>query len=359
MRALIAAILVSLMAGSAFADAWNSPQDQADLAAALDSQGNWQGSFKKKIRQSEALQKFAIKEMVGGRCAGWLAKPFRQLRERNRVIADCRLALKSFMAILNPKVFTFTHPVSKITASWTVAFPEELQTLILDSRMSDFLTAWSQSLERAALGEQPADLFEIAKSYAGSDDEAIRWIAILFQDTSKAKTHIQYLKTTHPEPSDLLRRNVTTLSSAIDRMMELTHDDPTVESVVRMFPSQVETRNRSEFSQALYHYYVPAYVAARSVREGQPAVASFFVNFVFNYIYEAMEDGTILTAVWEPSSLSRSAVRDTYMGYVGAFHGAQLKTAEWETPRFVKAFMDHPFSALESLSRDVTSTISF
>jgi hypothetical protein len=343
MRKVIATILISVFATPAFAGSWTTEDLQQQS-----SKPGWQEVLAKKIRQNEAFRNYALKEVIGGRCIGWLAKPFKELRQRNKMVADCRSSLDNFFSVLQPKLFTFVLPESGSEVHWTVVFGDELQALILDPRVSDFLISLKESMD----SPQPADLYETAKKFAGSDYEALRWIAILFQDTSKPKTHIQFLKVTNPEPSDLLRKNVMSLVAAIDRMNEiLSHGD----SGIRLYPDRVEARNRAGFSPALYHYYVPAYVSARSVSNGSPVVSSFFVSFIFNYLYEAIEAGNpVLRGIWEPSSMSMDSVKDVYMGYVGAYGGAELKPDEWNIERFAKIFSQHPFTALEEMSREVT-----
>lgn len=112
------------------------------------------------------------------------------------------------------------------------------------------------------------------KFTGGDSKTALKWLAILFQDTD-ALAHIQFLYALYGQNQ---------YREDIKKLAELNLALKT-ESVFSLFPVEI-SNEPLEHSRALYHFYVVGYLALKLGESQIPFRQSAAVPFIFNTTYE-------------------------------------------------------------------------
>jgi hypothetical protein len=104
----------------------------------------------------------------------------------------------------------------------------------------------------------------------------------------------------------------------------------------------------------LYHYYVPAYLSAKLARGGHRLEKSFFISFMFNYLYETADEASPFTRLaWEPGTIrGKHTLRDIYMGYRGALRGIGLADSSIAPAEFMALMSSNPQQAIIAILQD-------
>lgn len=287
-------------------------------------------------RSQQILQDASLQALLFARCDHYFGEQDWNLFYKEKVTAECLSTVGDFLRILSPQLVRFSHPLSHRMMSEPVAFPTELMELTQDPKVGNFLRAWEGQLELASLGLRRLDTFSLAVKYAGSEAEALRWMAVLFQDISPARAQIQWLKAKIKNPSQIMMAQVGLLGQVIDRMIGLNSGTYHIQAQFSFYPEQVARAARGAYGPVIYHYYVPAYLARRLQQAGHPRAMAMGVPFLFNYLYKAIEESPnpLDRFVSEPRVL-RQGVDDSYLGYLGASYGisdegALLTSAEFQ-----------------------------
>ena len=194
----------------------------------------------------------------------------------------------------------------------------------------------------------------------GDQAEAIRWLAVLFQDLDPGPTG-QLALVDSPPTQELL-----TLANL---MLSLNHGR------VTFYPTDFGWHDH-----LLYHFYVPAYAAIRLRKAGYAADQSFVPPFVMNSEYERIyletsDDGKpgvdsmrevlsgTLTAQAGPkknfnslrvqSRFVKQSIRDIYLGYRGALLGSGSTAKPMNYSRFEQGMRHNTRQTLVRVVTDV------
>ncbi len=214
--------------------------------------------------------------------------------------------------------------IAELDSDLLAFFPADVADLAREARVRRFL---DDLIRMLADPDVAVDLWSLARARAGSEDEAIRWLAVLFQDLIVQPVgHVRAVAD---------RADQERLALAI---LALADSDP---DRVRLYPDG-DLEGRS-----LYHYYVPVWLARRLRARGHAPAMAFLAPFVMNTEYERLalaaeanvrvdtdafgDAGVILAGpgsgfdsveIGEPERAE--TVRDVYLGYRGALRGAGL-----------------------------------
>ncbi|MBI4614913.1 MAG: hypothetical protein HY720_14980 [Planctomycetes bacterium] len=169
------------------------------------------------------------------------------------------------------------------------------------------------------------DLWALALERRGGDErEALRLLAVVFQDLEGGPASALHLV------EDPVVAESWALALVLVEEADL--------SRVRLYPGDLDVPD----DRWLYHYYVPAELAARLGEDGFETTAAFLAPFVMNTEYERYgielqgpDAGLLRTArvLWDGPSqpfdeidleevFRAEAIRDIYLGYRGALRGS-------------------------------------
>jgi hypothetical protein len=155
-------------------------------------------------------------------------------------------------------------------------FREQGQQLLVKSEAKKML-----DLIKPFLSTGQFDLWRLTLKFFPKEREAITVLALLFQDTSPQKLHIQQLKDMNPDDSHL-QEIVDHLDKSIETLSNLRGEENWRRSKnkYRFYPSELD---HLLVGASFYHFYIPAFMATELLEEGaSPLVASFYSGF-FNY----------------------------------------------------------------------------
>lgn len=206
-----------------------------------------------------------------------------------------------------------------------VVFGDELLELLNDTRVIAYLSYLAHEMPAGA------SLFDVTNQFAGgSKYVALKWLAVLFQDTSRARRHIKYLKS-HYDSN--LGPQIDQLECAINRLSV---------GDLQYYPVGSSDLNRT----SLYHFYVSGFLAYRLDMGDQkrlpfryiaPLMMNSHYEILFYYcdfalkgvkkVLETLRRGESLLC-WNVSSFdysqNNSWIDDNYMAYSGAVWALNL-----------------------------------
>jgi hypothetical protein len=222
-----------------------------------------------------------------------------------------------------------------------------------------------------------------------SKEQAIEFMATVFQDTSEAMSAIIYLQNYAQESlatssmsqsaKSLLVRNISLLEEVTVSIQEL-YEQGTItgltknamEDVITVFPKGINNK-KVITNLGFYHFWVPAYLAmelgklkssrlvswATGDKFLTPRIAAF-VPFLFNYAYEvvSMDEAGFSAAFWEPESISNWYKKnDIIMGYLGPLFALGIidqAGVKIDESKFLNQLENSP----SKLIQDIVSTLA-
>lgn len=126
------------------------------------------------------------------------------------------------------------------------------------------------------------NLWEISLTFFGSEFEAARALAVLFQDTSHVKLHLAYLEISGQQGTtswfdsnrELLGRTIDTMNMVLDANGE--------DFQALFYPRNVQAK----LNRTIYHFYVPTYLSMALKKRGVPERFSFIAPLMMTLTYE-------------------------------------------------------------------------
>lgn len=169
---------------------------------------------------------------------------------------------------------------------------------------SEYLLATASFLRDHAGESHVVNLWEWTLRFTRDDPEqALEWIALLFQDTSDAKIHVKYLR---------LREGANHLREveALDQISTQIGATRTFD----LFPTVVEGANHFNLNRGLYHFYVMAYMAHQLHEHRPRSELNATIPFLINTTYEFFRNGLIPGLNEVPSDFSRLTPQMIFTG---------------------------------------------
>ncbi len=280
--------------------------------------------LKTKILSSKFIQEKSLSLMLNQRCYKYFGE--HSSNEKN-VLTSCQKTVASFLRQMSLRVELLEDPSSGNTGPTTIVFPSELLLLIRQPQVSRFLGELANQIQLAQA--QNFDLFISSLKILKTDFRASQYLAVLFQDISYGESHVTWLKSRlakYPDRFDEISKyNIELLHRVIGLLREVVLKKGISDFSYKIYPPAYQ--NQLNFlSSAFYHYYVIRYTAMKMKREGQPAEKVFFVNFIFNYLYELFDESSLETLVSEPKDLPKEHWSDVWTGLQGALDGTKLNS---------------------------------
>ncbi|NBO39409.1 hypothetical protein EBU99_12585 [bacterium] len=180
-------------------------------------------------------------------------------------LAECNRAAEQMA-----KELDFNYIKRSDGQSSFVFLNSRLHALLQEKETITFLSQLQSACEDALYLNTPFNLwnFTLEKSN-GKNEIATERLAVLFQDGAIAAAQIKFLLVEQNPQALMLAQVVNTLESAL------------AEKKMSAYPAEVQlSRN------AIYHYYVPRYLAMKLRQAGHNSAVSARLPFIFNSSYE-------------------------------------------------------------------------
>lgn len=241
-------------------------------------------------------------------------------------------------------------------------FHKDLQALVKDPRTKDFLDDLNSAF---GIPDLPVDVWKIALHHAGSEAEATRWLAVLFQDLTAGGDGGHLVRIEDPEFRE-------TLATAIAFVNLRGGEDQ-----VQLYPGDT---GKQIDRVPMYHYYVTAHLAQKMVADGTDSDLAFLAPMVLNTEYEyaflqlddrsnradqgekvgnklkfaqRLADG--LEKPLDELEISEDGIeltmQDLYLGYRGAHAGSRNSAPVLTYEAFRKKVRQGPEEAMEFIFR--------
>ena len=265
-----------------------------------------------------------------------------------------------------PGVLDITRYKVKLTGSdgvekeynLPVIFTRKLMTLILDPKVQSYLEDLPKSLQASLQNKARFSLFDFTRSYAGTSEKAIEWLAVIFQDTSWVRLNHRYLieklvpvdaqgEPRRDEVDPKVFRALLRMNEALEFLLPENFFESGAFQFVDLYPGAAgDTQN---LNYTLYHYYPMAYLAAGVNARGAGERFSFFLSFLFNAEYEFQ---SLAPDRWpfnlpNPGNYNVPQLKDLYAGYAGALFGINRVSGKGFTA-FSAEFNRSPLNQLRS-----------
>lgn len=307
------------------------------------------------LRQDQRVQDGLLKLLIEQRCTTYLSVGFLDDRDQHVKHKDCQWMGRNLLRLLDSRLFTFRHPLSHKDVRLPAVFVTDLVQLAKDPRARYFVKTFLQKSDMAANGLGDLDPYGLALEVTGNQDEALRFMAVLFQDTSPAKTHVEWLRqNTGADESEF----VNELGQAMDRWAAIESGHFRLQSRFLRFPSELAAFNQGQHNRA-YHFYVPAYLSRLLLAKSpirSPRTA-FLGPFLMNYLYECLHEGNpIVRGIEEPQHFDADSAGDVAMGYEGSGWATGVRARLGITgAQFREQLMDSPKNTLVRLGIGLNS----
>lgn len=273
-----------------------------------------QDSFDNLIRLiagNDSLRIFAIHRLINLRCKRYLNKDESE---------TCGIATMKMLQILDFDIRFLSPLPSKQTAIAAfifVAFQKSLIEKLNKEETGKYLALIAQKFEEQAYSSLTQfNLWELTLNfYSGNEEKALSTLAILFQDTSTAQIHLEYLARRDVEGSRFFEPNVSHLARVIELMIRSQEEQPEIFNELA-YPAGLS----SQFNNNIYHFYVPWYLSLRLKRIGISERFASIAPFMLTSTYEFITSKKDLSYLFlDPKQLSQPWIlKDIYAGFVAA-----------------------------------------
>jgi hypothetical protein len=235
-----------------------------------------------------------------------------------------------------------------------IIFTKELRSLIKKQIVQNYLRSLEIDLREAMIHHEPFDLFEYTLKFSKNRDLAIRWIAILFQDTTFSRVQVTYLEELASKGQ--LNQEEWEIKEAMKEIAILLEPKNLVkekfQSWLKLYPSLEENDLNSFLNPSFYHFYPMALVASHLKQNQWTKRYAFIIPFTLNSDYEFQ---TLDPDRWpwrHPAPFQMTSnlgwkMRDIYSGLVGSLYGASREELTPSLDSFKKRFSTNPFETMQ------------
>lgn len=232
-----------------------------------------------------------------------------------------------------------------------IAFKKELISLLNNEKTSDYLAGIKSGL--IALTNPDSQVKENIQAtterfYPGDKEFAITAIGALFQDTSEAQLHLEYLARQNINGSKFYAKNFGLLKDLINYMTFFNQNNPDLYQRY-FFPNAL----LGKVNAGPYHYYVPMALAIKLKNGLYPnryaRMAPFLLNTTYEFISLSKGFTYFLTDPQKLDSSRMGTIRDIFVGFVGALAGTDTKIPLLDFDQIVQAFNQSTYSGMKIL----------
>ncbi len=234
------------------------------------------------VAQIKILREIALYTLIEERCYRYMHK-----QDRNSCFeaVDQKITLLDFDLLLEKGKSTPVLLDQKDSGSFVfVAFKKDFLRLLSEQKIETYLELVNSEMTKYLIGQKKTapNLWEMSLNFFGSEFEAARALAVLFQDTSHVKLHLAYLEISGQQGTtswfdsnrELLGRTIDTMNMVLDANGE--------DFQALFYPRNVQAK----LNRTIYHFYVPTYLSMALKRRGVPERFSFIAPLMMTLTYE-------------------------------------------------------------------------
>lgn len=297
------------------------------------------------IAHTKVLRDISLYQMMKARCNRYSHSP----SDCKDSVAKLIQALDFDMKILDDDSTVNPNKPWEIQkfvfAAFKGIFIKLLKSNTINDYLSNVLDHFNKDLEEVKM----FNLWEYTLNYFERDIYVASGVmATLFQDTSSAVTHLEYIRLLLPKHSDLLERNLQLLTNVIVKISLLEEDNNKLAKSI-LFPKSVNTT----YLTSMYHFFVPYFLTQRLIkyydtRIFQAKEASIMLNLTYEFASTTDDYHYIFN---DPETLNlqdnQNKLQDIYTGYIAANHA----TGEvFATTSFYELATAFSFSSYEAVT---------
>lgn len=266
------------------------------------------------VAEIKLIREFALYTLIEQRCYRYMEK-----KDRNSCYQaiDQKITLLDFDLLLEKGKNTPVLLDQKNPGSFVfVAFKKDFLQLLSEQKTETYLELVNSEMTKYLVGQKKTapNLWEMSLTFFGSEFEAARALAILFQDTSSVKLHLAYLEISGQQGTtswfdsnrELLGRTIDTMNMVLDANGE--------DFQSLFYPRMVQAK----LHRTIYHFYVPTYLSMALKRRGVPERFSFIAPLMMTLTYEFVTAATDFRYLWnDPTIVEEWSLGDIYGSYSG------------------------------------------
>ncbi len=266
------------------------------------------------VAEIRILREIALYTLIEERCYRYMQK-----HERNSCYEaiDQKITLLDFDLLLEKGKSTPVLLDQKNPGSFVfVAFKKDFLRLLSEQRTETFLELVNSEMTKFLVGQkfQAPNLWELALNFYGSEFEAARALAVLFQDTSNVKLHLAYLEISGQEGTtswfdsnrELLGRTIDTMNMVLDANGE--------NFQALFYPKNVQAK----LHRTIYHFYVPTYLSMALKKKGVPERFAYIAPLMMTLTYEFVTAAPDFRYLFnDPQKVEEWSLGDIFGSYNG------------------------------------------
>lgn len=278
------------------------------------------------IAESRILREVGLFTLIDERCSRYMRAGD---KDSCSEAVDQKITLLDFDVLMSEDKRTPVLLNENDTDSFVfVAFKKDLLRLLSDQKTKAYLELVNTEMTRYLTGQKATvpSLWQLSLEFFGTQFDAARNLAVLFQDTSAVKLHLAYLELSGARGSsasfdpnrELLTRTIDTMNMVLDASGE--------NFQALFYPQEIQ----GKLHRTIYHFYVPTYLSMLLKKKGVPERFAFIAPLMLTLTYEfvtSAQDYRYLLDDPERLSLTSRAdqwtVGDIYGSYSGVSFGLQ------------------------------------
>lgn len=271
------------------------------------------------VAEIRILREFALYTLIEERCYRYM--PANE-QESCAEAVDQKITLLDFDLLLEkgkntPVLLDKNNPGSFVF----VAFKKDFLKLLSEQKTEAYLELVNSEMTKYLIGAaapgqklQAPNLWEMSLNFFGSEFEAARALAVLFQDTSAVKLHLAYLEISGVQGTtswfdsnrELLGRTIDTMNMVLDANGE--------NFQALFYPKNVQAK----LHRTIYHFYVPTYLSMALRKRGVPERFSYIAPLMMTLTYEFVTAATDFRYLLDdPAQVEEWSMGDIFGSYNG------------------------------------------
>lgn len=268
----------------------------------------------------------------------------------------CEVTAAEFVRFLDIKKIDVTINTTEGPESYNlpVIFTTELNQLIQDSQVQDFLTTLMPVIRDHEKSQSPFNLWNYTLKKANNDQlKALQWLGVLFQDTSFIQVAVAYLNISFKEKR--IPENTFKAIQALKYLSEyLDYPNMIVVNQSKWFSLYPEVAHLDcDLNYyKIYHFYPIAYAAKKLNNDPlSSARLNYFMPFLFNadYKFQTMDAENWpfkhpRPFVIKPEDMS--GLSDIYQGLAGGLWAVGFEDKIPEMMPFLEEFAAGPYGTM-------------
>lgn len=207
-----------------------------------------------------------------------------------------------------------------------VAFKKNLIEILSAPSTTDYLNDLQVELNEYLLGNNTTlNLWDFTLKYYKTQAEAAKVLSALYQDTSLARLHLNFLERARIRGRLNFQENKELLGKLLETLNMITQNQSELQSL--LFPKNT----KPSLNKNMYHFYVPLYLAQALKTQGRDSYMSYVAPMLMTLTYEFVTSASDYRYMYlDPKTLKSPKyawkIKDIFAAHQGAAMGAGRKT---------------------------------